>query len=139
MTQKVEIHLKINAADWVSGGLEAELVVDGEVLSAFDYGPLDLGELELSTQGDGTHFLWTCECGFAGCAGRFKGVVVRHRGGEVEWCDRDMERTYSFCTDELRQSLVRALAEGQRLLAERPAVEIIPDQNREYFRVRHPA
>jgi hypothetical protein len=115
-------------------GLEPELVVDGRVLTAFEYGPVDLSQLDQSLRGDGTYFVWTCECGDPGCAGYFEGVEVRHRDGCVDW--KSCQTRYSFYADELRQAMADAVSECRRMLAENPKLELLPAQNREFLKKR---
>jgi hypothetical protein len=115
--QKFKIRLVVKREHSEPDCLEAELIVDGETLSAFDHGPLDLVEVERAATTTGVHFPWTCECGIPGCAGRFKGVAARCRNGHVSWKDKDLKQAYHFLSEEIEGALANVLAEGKRMLA----------------------
>lgn len=38
----------------------------------------------------GTHFIFVCDCGDAGCDGWFKGVYVDHKNNEISWVLEDL-------------------------------------------------
>src|SRR5687768_13339844 len=87
---EVGVRLVVKSEPGEPESLEAELIVDGVPLPTFDYGPLDLVELQRSIDRDGTCFIWTCWCGVPDCGGNIEGVEVRHEGDVVRWHDRDM-------------------------------------------------
>lgn len=112
-------------------GLVAEVVVNGVTLSSDDYGPLDLLELRDSLLADGTYFIFTCECGCAGCAGRMKGIVVTHDYPLVAWADGDMpDNEWVFVLEDAKAALQRAIGDAQMLIQRTAAtVDIVPEQN----------
>ncbi len=110
--------------------LEAEMIVDGVPLIAFEYGPLDLVELERGLRQDGTFFIWTCWCGVPGCGGNEEGVDVHYDGDLVYWDDRDMKRAYVFRLDDLRRTFASSIDEARQLLSARPSLKWAPDGNR---------
>lgn len=126
----VGVRLHVKSEPGQPDSLEAELVVGDAALRAFDYGPLDLVELQRSIERDGTYFIWTCWCGVPGCGGNTEGVEVRRDGDIVHWQDRDMRREYVFRLHDLRQGLEAAIAEARRLLSERESLAWAPEGNR---------
>jgi hypothetical protein len=110
----------------------AELIVNGRRLSAVDYGPLDLAQVWASCIRPGRYFIWTCDCGFPGCAGRFEGVRVAHRDGLVEWYDVDDGKRYCFPLHELLMALAGAWRRGQELVT-LPGRVPCPEVNGSFF------
>jgi hypothetical protein len=115
----------------------AELAVDGRQLAAFDHGPLDLHQLWASCVRPGWYFIWTCDCGDPGCAGRFRGVRVSHRGGLADWRDADSGERYCFRRAELSAALAGAWRRGRELLAADRRVPC-PEANRSFFAQHEP-
>ena len=112
--------------------LVPQIVIDQKVFTAFDHGPVDLSELDRSLAADGTYFIWTCECGAPGCAGRFGGVRVVHSNGVVRWHDLDMGRHYCFRLADLTTAFDAVQVAARQAMLEHPSLEITPNQNIPY-------
>lgn len=79
-----------------------ELTIDGmSPLEASD-DDFDIYEFIMSTQKDGKYFIWTCACGVPGCAGYFNGIEVRTEDEITYWIDKDLDKSYSLSTKDLR-------------------------------------
>ncbi|MEM1181706.1 MAG: hypothetical protein AAGM22_25405 [Acidobacteriota bacterium] len=132
--QSVGLDIFIEQEEGEPDLLMFQLVIDGETLTAFDHGPIDLPELERSLTTDGTFSIWTCTCGDAGCAGRPKGVRVKHSDGIVRWYDRDTLHHYGFAVADLTAALHAASAAARQVLSQQRSLGIAPDQNASYLR-----
>jgi hypothetical protein len=110
----------------------AELIVGRSKLPAFEYGPLDLSELEASCNRPGSYFIWTCDCGCPSCAGRTKGVHVLHDNGLTYWHDLDSDQRYTFRLSDLTAALAVAWQEGRDFLARERRVAC-PEVNESFF------
>lgn len=113
--------------------LVPQIVIDQQVFTAFDHGPIDLSELERSLAADGAFFIWTCECGAPGCAGRFGGVRVEHANGMVRWRDLDTRHHYCFRLADLAAAFDAVQVAARQLIVEHPSLLVTPDQNIPYL------
>jgi hypothetical protein len=110
----------------------AELVAGGRILAASDHGPLDLLQLRTSCVRPGRYFIWTCDCGCPGCAGRSRGVWVSHHDGLADWNDADSGARYRFRLAELYAAVAEAWRAGGKLLAVGGRVPC-PEGNADFF------
>jgi hypothetical protein len=99
--------------------------------------PVDLCELQKAIDSDGNFFVWTCDCGTPGCAGRFKGIQFTHSNEFIMFKDLDCRESeeFRFESKAVRSSFELALKQGKKLAAgflENKLVSI-PDQNRKFF------
>ncbi len=134
--QSINLEPHIRHEDGEPDSLLPQVVIDGTVLTAFDYGPIDLSEFERSLAADGTYFIWTCTCGVPGCGGHFNGVRVKHANGVVHWHDLDTRDRYCFLLADLFTAFETLQRAARQLVANQPALSITPDQNIPYFRGR---
>ena len=72
---------QVAATDKSPAHLVGELRVDGARLG--EGYVLDIRRLAEALTSEGEHFIFTCGCGDAGCAGIFEGVRSRLAGGQV--------------------------------------------------------
>ena len=72
---------QVAATDKSPAHLVGELRVDGTRLG--EGYVLDIRRLAEALTSEGEHFIFTCGCGDAGCAGIFEGVRSRLAGGQV--------------------------------------------------------
>lgn len=72
---------QVAATDKSSAHLVGELRVDGARLG--EGYVLDIRRLAEALTSEGEHFIFTCGCGDAGCAGIFEGIRSRISGDEV--------------------------------------------------------
>lgn len=133
---KLEPHLRRWEGERDS--LMPQIVIDRKVFTAFDHGPIDLSELERSLAVDGTYFIWSCECGAPGCAGRFSGVRVEHSNGVVRWHDLDMGHHYCFNLADLTTAFDAVQVAARQVMLEHPSLDIAPHQNIPFFSCRAP-
>jgi len=56
----------------------AEVLIDNKKLFEFKVTPIDLFELLKSIRSGGKFEIFTCTCGYAGCAGFYEGIKVEH-------------------------------------------------------------
>ena len=131
--QSISLEPRIEHEEGEPELLMPQIAIDGETLTAVDYGPIDLSELERSLAGDGTYFIWTCTCGAPGCGGRTDGVGVKHANGLVRWHDRDARRHYYFTLADVTKAFDVVCVAGRQLMLEHPSLDITPDQNIPYF------
>lgn len=82
--------------------LAFDLAIDGVSPLQNSADDFDIYEFIMSTRKDGKYFIWTCSCGVPGCAGYFNGIEVRIEGEITYWIDHDLDKSYSFNTNNLR-------------------------------------
>lgn len=82
--------------------LAFDLTIDGVSPLQNSDDDFDIYEFIMSTRKDGKYFIWTCSCGVPGCAGYFTGIDVRIEGDITYWIDHDLDKSYSFSTNNLR-------------------------------------
>jgi hypothetical protein len=63
--------------------------------------PIDLWALVKSAVRSGYHYVYTCSCGIAGCAGIEEGIRVGHRNDKVLWEYRLPQSTDGFGDSEV--------------------------------------
>lgn len=73
------------------------LLIDEEPID--EHLPIDLHALIKGLARSGRHYIYTCGCGDAGCAGVEEGVRVGHRLGTVIWEYRLPQSTVGFGSD----------------------------------------
>ncbi len=132
-TQSVRLEPFIEQEEGEPDCLEVHLVVNGQILAVSDHGPIDLFEVERSLKSDSVCFIWTCWCGYPGCAGYDKGVRVTHRQEFVRWHCQDTQRRYYFELSQLREAFNAFRLEAQQLVVEKD-LAIGIDQNVPYLR-----
>lgn len=133
--QRVSIQNFIKQEAEESDSLVAALVIDDSKVDKDDPEYLDLHQLRLSLESDGTFFPWTCSCGVPGCIGRFQGVTVFHHDGKTIWHDLDGNLHFEFDTSMLLVAFRAAVRDGACILAATPELAVTPDQNAEEYRV----
>jgi hypothetical protein len=109
---------KVAATDKSSAHLVAELRVDGVRLG--EGYVLDILRLTEALTREGEHFIFTCGCGDAGCAGIFEGVRSWIAGGQVTLAGSLPKGGAFSCVlsgPQARKAVVEALAEVQPLAA----------------------
>jgi len=84
--------------------LAFDIAIDGASPLQNNDDDFDLLEFIMSTRKDGKYFIWTCSCGVAECAGYVDGIEVHIEGDITNWIDHDLDKTYSFNTNNLRSS-----------------------------------
>lgn len=107
-----------------------ELELDGAPFEK-DY-PVALRELALAAFSDGEAFPLTCGCGEPRCAGLYEPFRTGHSGGVTVWIVRQPGplRRLTFETDRLREAVLNALREAERLTAGSPErAEAFPGWN----------
>jgi hypothetical protein len=110
----------LSLVPWMSGEhpyltLELELQVDGQTLPE-PCNRASLRALVASSRGSGTHFIFTCSCGDAGCGGFFRGIGVAHEGESTTWTDGDWTYSFVFDSQQYRAEVARALDISTALL-----------------------
>ncbi len=106
MTDKINFNATLgNVAGYHELSLICELEVNGVLLHP-EFS-VDLRELTKSSQCSGEFDIFTCGCGFAGCAGIFEGIHVEHLPEAVVWDFQEplSERGYFHFSDEKWASL----------------------------------
>ncbi|MGH2608827.1 MAG: hypothetical protein ACRDHF_07010 [Tepidiformaceae bacterium] len=103
---------ELSLVPWMSGErpyltLELEMQVDGEILPE-PCNRASLRALVASSREPGTHFIFTCSCGDAGCGGFFNGIDVAHEGERITWTDGDWTYSFVFDSREYRGEVDRA-------------------------------
>lgn len=107
--------------------LAFSLTIDGVSPLQNNDDDFDIVEFILSTRTDGNYFIWTCSCGVPGCAGYFNGIEVRTEGNLTYWMDRDLDKTYSFGSENLHENGLKL--EGEIKKWNRHAVSIGAELN----------
>ncbi len=125
----VEFALNIDSERDEADTLEIEMIIDGERLEAFDFGPIDLSELQKAIKCDGVYYIWTCWCGAPGCGGNVNGVSVVHENDHSVWHDMDLKLKYRFDRVQLARALENVTYEARRLITERPKLMWAPETN----------
>ena len=114
--------------------LQVDLLINGSVGVGL---PTDLTELEKALDSTGEFFIWTCDCGAPGCAGRFKGIRVEHLNDRLSFRDLDAspQLNFTFETYWVRRTFQETLKKGARLAESLKGKKLvsIPDQNRKFF------
>lgn len=59
-----------------------------------------LSSLVASCYSSGEFDIFTCGCGFAGCAGIEEGIRVTHKGGRIQWSLRSPQSTRGFGSEQ---------------------------------------
>jgi hypothetical protein len=75
-----------------------EIWIDGQHLD--EPYPVCLMELTRSLFYPGEFTIFTCGCGYAGCASIFDGIFVRHEPEVIRWRFRRPVSSREFCTDD---------------------------------------
>jgi hypothetical protein len=99
-----------------------------------DHGYVDLNQLRSSLNGTGNYFIWTCSCGYPGCAGLVNGVDVTHSNGKTIWHDLDMKRRFVLESKDLCDSFENAISDGRNMLLQRPDCGCTPEENESAYR-----
>ncbi len=88
--------------------LKLDIKIDGKNPLMTKNDNFDIYELFNSwhqPENNNTYFIFTCECGIAGCAGYFDGISLTKNGHYVHWNDLDQNNSYSFVKSRYAQKL----------------------------------
>lgn len=109
---------QVAATDKSPAHLVGELRVDGTRLG--EWYVLDIRRLAEALASEGEHFIFTCGCGDAGCAGIHEGVRSRITGGQV-LLDGSLPKGRAFSMALVTSQARKAVAEA--LVAVEPVAE----------------
>jgi hypothetical protein len=106
--------------------LGVEAVVNGQLVAAIHYLPLDLVALRASAKVPDKYYLWSCTCGIPECAGIWEPVAVTHEAETISWhCNaRPLEDfgMLKFDKATYQHALTRLLEQLQYELSVRRAI-----------------
>ncbi|NOQ75906.1 MAG: hypothetical protein GQ574_28125 [Crocinitomix sp.] len=98
----------------MEGGLEIRIngvkpYEDGDVI--------DCSQLSDSLNSPGSYFIFSCSCGFPGCAGYEHGIQVLYEEDKVIWKDCDSDKTWCFDRQKMMKRMhdLRKEAKDYRL------------------------
>lgn len=107
-------------------------MVNGEPVADSSYIATSLSALRDSCRHAGEHYILTCWCGAAGCAGIQGGVQVKHSPDSVSWLITEPSRHhFTFARDAYVDSVEGAVRTALERLAElrsggAPQAELVP-------------
>ena len=118
-------HLKVRTRldpepDTPEDGAITEVLVDRQLLVDFVgcWLAVDLMALEHSIHNDGEHFIVTCSCGEASCAGIKEGIHVSRSTGNIHWVMRGFgeTRTFYFEPEQYKSAIRNGIRQFQELI-----------------------
>ncbi len=83
---RLRLEYRVDRHPYWPDGVWTALFIDGQEITSREWPSLvDLTQLRRSAEEDGEFFIFTCECGDAGCAGIDEPVIVTRDAESVHW------------------------------------------------------